>query len=53
MKLRDATPDVVAGTVTLWSHDTDDGPVSETDVPFAGQIFRTNHWCVNPKTDLI
>ncbi|MEU3656000.1 GNAT family N-acetyltransferase [Streptomyces sp. NPDC032161] len=22
-------PDVVAGTVNLWSHDTDDGPVSE------------------------
>ncbi|MFI6022700.1 GNAT family N-acetyltransferase [Streptomyces sp. NPDC051287] len=24
-----ARPDVVAGTVTIWSHDTDDGPVSE------------------------
>ncbi|MFE7430433.1 MULTISPECIES: GNAT family N-acetyltransferase [unclassified Streptomyces] len=24
-----AEPDVVAGTVNLWSHDTDDGPVSE------------------------
>ncbi|GGZ94341.1 GNAT family N-acetyltransferase [Streptomyces echinoruber] len=22
-------PEVVAGTVTLWSHDTDDGPISE------------------------
>ncbi|MFF2196463.1 GNAT family N-acetyltransferase [Streptomyces sp. NPDC058157] len=107
-----ATPDVVAGTVTLWSHDTPDGPVSEigwmvlpehqgrslgtravrtllaqardadrwgpihaypatgnaasngicrsagfhfvseTDVPFGGQIFRTNHWRINPRTDL-
>jgi RimJ/RimL family protein N-acetyltransferase len=24
-----AGPDVVAGTVTIWSHDTDDGPISE------------------------
>lgn len=24
-----AAPDVVAGTVTLWSHDSEDGPVSE------------------------
>ncbi|MCZ4125689.1 GNAT family N-acetyltransferase [Streptomyces sp. H39-S7] len=107
-----ATPEVVAGTVTLSSHPTDDGPiaeigwmvlpqfqgqglgkravrallerardenrwgvvhafpatgnaasngicrsvgfhfVSETDVPFAGQIFRTNHWSVDPRTDL-
>ncbi len=107
-----ATPEVVAGTVTLWSHNTDDGPiseigwmvlpqfqgqglgkravralleqardedrwgvvhafpatgnaasngicsslgfrfVSETDVTFAGQIFRTNHWSVDPRTDL-
>ncbi|GHB62103.1 hypothetical protein GCM10010377_61470 [Streptomyces viridiviolaceus] len=23
------TPDVVAGTVTIWSHDTEDGPISE------------------------
>jgi RimJ/RimL family protein N-acetyltransferase len=23
------TPDVVAGTVTIWSHDTDEGPISE------------------------
>ena len=23
------TPDVVAGSVTIWSHDTDDGPLSE------------------------
>ncbi|MFD5423264.1 GNAT family N-acetyltransferase [Streptomyces sp. NPDC127069] len=107
-----ATPDLVAGTVTLWSHDTADGPVSEigwmvlpehqgrglgkravrtlleqargsgrwgvvhaypstgnaasngicrsvgfrfvseADVPFAGQTFRTNHWAINPETDL-
>ncbi|GGP59932.1 hypothetical protein GCM10010287_57780 [Streptomyces variabilis] len=24
-----ATPEVVAGTVTIWSHDTSDGPMSE------------------------
>ena len=23
------TPDVVAGAVTIWSHDTDEGPISE------------------------
>ncbi|MFF4581547.1 GNAT family N-acetyltransferase [Streptomyces sp. NPDC001389] len=107
-----ATPDVVAGTVTLWSHDTADGPASEigwmvlpehqgrglgkhavrtlleqardahrwgvvhaypatgnaasngicrsvgfrfvarTRTPFAGRMFTTNHWSVNPATDL-
>ncbi|MFE0699732.1 GNAT family N-acetyltransferase [Streptomyces sp. NPDC058872] len=30
MIVPDATePDVVAGTVTIWSHDTGDGPISE------------------------
>ncbi|PKW07043.1 Protein N-acetyltransferase, RimJ/RimL family [Streptomyces sp. 1222.5] len=107
-----ATPEVVAGTVTLWSHNTDDGPISEigwmvlpqfqgqglgkravrallelareenrwgvvhafpatgnaasngicrsvgfrfvsvTDMPFAGQIFKTNHWSMDPRIDL-
>ncbi|MFF9157866.1 N-acetyltransferase [Streptomyces sp. NPDC014846] len=59
-----ATPEVVAGTVTLWSHDTDNAAsngicrsvgfrfVSVTDMPFAGQIFRTNHWSMDPRTDL-
>ncbi|MCX4574732.1 GNAT family N-acetyltransferase [Streptomyces sp. NBC_01571] len=107
-----ATPEVVAGTVALWSHTPDDGPiseigwmvlpqlqgqglgkravralldqardenrwgvvhafpatnnaasngicrsvgfrfVSETDLTFAGQIFKTNHWAVDPRTDL-
>lgn len=107
-----AAPEVVAGTVTLWSHDADDGPiseigwmvlpqfqgqglgkravralleqardegrwgvvhafpatnnaasngicrsvgfrfVSEADVTFAGRIFKTNHWSVDPRTDL-
>ncbi|MEV7543127.1 GNAT family N-acetyltransferase [Streptomyces sp. NPDC089915] len=107
-----ATPWIVAGTVNLWAHDTDDGPLSEigwmvlpdhqrqglgkravralleqardtdrwgivhaypstanaasngicrsvgfrlvgeTDVPFAGQVFRANHWSIDPRTDL-
>ncbi|MER6453663.1 GNAT family N-acetyltransferase [Streptomyces sp900105245] len=103
-----ATPEVVAGTVTLWSHDTvseigwmvlpefqgqglgkravralleqareenrwgvvhafpatgnaaSNGIcrsvgfrfVSVTDMPFAGQIFKTNHWSMDPRTDL-
>lgn len=107
-----ATPEVVAGTVTLWSHTTDDGPISEigwmvlpqfqgqglgkravralleqardadrwgvvhafpatdnaasngicrsvgfrfvsqADVTFAGRTFTTNHWAVDPRTDL-
>ncbi|MFB7222168.1 GNAT family N-acetyltransferase [Streptomyces sp. NPDC002596] len=107
-----ASPDVVAGTVTMWSHDTDDGPiseigwmvlpdfqgqglgkravrtllqqardedrweivhafparsnaasngicrsvgfrfVSEVNVTFAGQVLKTNHWAIDPRTDL-
>ncbi|MFD7032182.1 GNAT family N-acetyltransferase [Streptomyces sp. NPDC059917] len=107
-----AAPEVVAGTVTLWSHDGDDGPTSEigwmvlppfqgrglgaravrtlleqardadrwgivhafpattnaasngicrsvgfrfvarADVRFAGQLFTTNHWAVDPRSDL-
>ncbi|WP_392667141.1 GNAT family N-acetyltransferase [Streptomyces sp. LN785] len=108
-----ATPDLVAGTVTIWSHDTDDGPiseigwmvlpdfqgqglgkravrtllqqardedrwdivhafpatsnaasngicrsvgfrfVSEAGVTFAGQVLKTNHWVMAPRTDLV
>ncbi|MFF1838201.1 GNAT family N-acetyltransferase [Streptomyces sp. NPDC058231] len=108
-----ATPDLVAGTVTIWSHDTDDGPiseigwmvlpdfqgqglgkravrtllqqardedrwdivhafpatsnaasngicrsvgfrfVSEASVTFAGQVLKTNHWVMDPRTDLV
>ncbi|WP_053690219.1 GNAT family N-acetyltransferase [Streptomyces sp. WM6372] len=107
-----AAPEVVAGTVNLWSHDCDQGPVSEigwmvlpefqgqglgkravrallelardedrwgivhaypatsnaasngicrsvgfrfvseAEVTFAGSVFKSNHWSVNPKTDL-
>ncbi|MGW1158598.1 GNAT family N-acetyltransferase [Streptomyces sp. NPDC002519] len=105
-------PDVVAGTVTIWSHDTDGGPISEigwmvlpefqgrglgrravralleeardqdrwglvhafpatsnaasngicrsvgfrflaeVDVTFAGRVLRSNHWAMDPGTDL-
>ncbi|MFD3466290.1 hypothetical protein ACFWWM_07965 [Streptomyces sp. NPDC058682] len=46
-----ATPEVVAGTVTLWSHNTDDGPISETGVTFGigatARVSRpSNHWLV-------
>ncbi|CAL9343566.1 GNAT family N-acetyltransferase [Streptomyces sp. DH-12] len=107
-----AAPDVVAGTVTLWSHDTDDGPVpeigwmilpefqgrglgkraartllerardenrwgvvhafpaadnpasngicrslgfrfvAEREVTFADRVLRSNHWAIDPRTDL-
>ncbi|WP_371648193.1 MULTISPECIES: GNAT family N-acetyltransferase [unclassified Streptomyces] len=106
------TPDVVAGSVTIWSHNTDDGAVSEIgwmilpqfqgrglgkqaartlleqardedrwgvvhafpatsnaasngicrslgfrfiteqDVTFADRVLRSNHWAINPRTDL-
>ncbi|MFF4273425.1 GNAT family N-acetyltransferase [Streptomyces sp. NPDC001536] len=106
------TPDVVAGSVTIWSHDTDDGPMSEIgwmvlphfqgrglgkraartlleqardeqrwgtvhafpatgnvasngicrslgfhfvterDVTFADRVLRSNHWAIDPRTDL-
>ncbi|BAU82457.1 acetyltransferase [Streptomyces laurentii] len=105
-------PGVVAGTVNLWSHDTDEGPLSEIgwmilppfqgrglakraarallerardedrwgvvhafpavgngasngicrslgfrlvaqqDVTFAGRVLRSNHWAIDPRTDL-
>jgi RimJ/RimL family protein N-acetyltransferase len=105
-------PEVVAGSVTIWSHDTDDGPMSEIgwmvlrqfqgrglgksaarallerardekrwgvvhafpatsnsasngicrslgfrfvaeqDVTFADRVLRSNHWAVDPATDL-
>ncbi|MGW0083440.1 GNAT family N-acetyltransferase [Streptomyces sp. NPDC003393] len=106
-------PDVVAGSVTIWSHDTDDGPVSEIgwmilpqfqgqgmgkraaytlleqarddrrwgvvhafpatsnrpsngicrslgfrfiaeqNVTFADRVLRSNHWAIDPATDLV
>ena len=105
-------PEVVAGSVTIWSHDTDDGPMSEIgwmilpqfqgrglgkraartlleqardehrwgvvhafpatsngasngicrslgfrfvaerDVTFADRVLRSNHWAIDPRTDL-
>lgn len=108
----EATPEVVAGSVALWSHDAGSGSISEIgwmvlpefqgrgvgklavrlllqlardadrwglvhafpattngpsngicrslgfrfvdeqDVPFAGRIFRTNHWVISPATDV-
>jgi RimJ/RimL family protein N-acetyltransferase len=27
--------------------------VSETETTFAGRLFRTNHWVINPATDLV
>ncbi|MEU0615384.1 GNAT family N-acetyltransferase [Streptomyces albogriseolus] len=107
-----AAPDVVAGTVTLWAHDAEDGRVSEIgwmilpefqgrglgkratrallerardedrwgvvhafpatgngasngicrslgfrfvaerEVTFAGRVLRSNHWAIDPRTDL-
>ena len=106
------TPDVVAGSVTIWSHDIDGGPaseigwmilpqfqgrglgksaaralleqardedrwgvvhafpatgnaasngicrslgfrfVTELDVTFADRVLRSNHWTIDPRTDL-
>ncbi|MFD8013878.1 GNAT family N-acetyltransferase [Streptomyces sp. NPDC058955] len=106
------SPDVVAGTVTIWSHDTGDGPISEigwmvlpefqgqglgkravrtlleqardqrrwglvhafpatnnvasnsicrsvgfrllsqAETAFAGRVFKTNHWVIDPGRDL-
>ncbi|MGV9349271.1 GNAT family N-acetyltransferase [Streptomyces spiralis] len=106
------TPDVVAGSVTIWAHETDEGPISEIgwmilpqfqgrglgkraartlleqardedrwgivhafpatsngasngicrslgfrfiteqDVTFADRVLRSNHWAINPRTDL-
>ncbi|WEH31997.1 GNAT family N-acetyltransferase [Streptomyces sp. AM 4-1-1] len=27
--------------------------LDEEDVPFAGRVLRTNHWAIDPRTDLI
>jgi RimJ/RimL family protein N-acetyltransferase len=108
-----AAPEVVAGTVALWSHEDDGGPLSEIgwmvlpefqgrglakasvrallerartddrwgtvhafpgitnaasngicrslgftfleerDVTFADRVIRTNHWAIDPRTDLV
>ncbi|MEU8542602.1 GNAT family N-acetyltransferase [Streptomyces sp. NPDC048717] len=109
----EGAPGVVAGTVVIWSHDTEEGPLSEIgwmvlpgfqgrglakratrallerardedrwgvvhafpatgngasngicrslgfrlvgeqEVPFAGRVLRSNHWAIDPRTDLV
>jgi RimJ/RimL family protein N-acetyltransferase len=58
----EAEPGVVAGSVTLWSHDDDGDPISEIGwmvlpefqgrglAKAAVRTLRVNHWVINPTT---